>query len=403
MKRKLWLSLTLTGMMAISLSACGSSGTAEMAKTEESTAAVQDTEEEMTLEELVAAAQAEATAQGAGRFTVYASTSRVEKMLDAFTKTYGIEGDFYHESGQDMYTKLTTELEAKVTDSADVAFLQDAYLMQTQLRNYDWLTNYVPPFLKEDIHQEEQDPLVCYYYNKLFIYNHTDGAAPVTNVWELTEDSYKGKIFMKDLSKESINKNFFAMLTRDDWAEKLAAAYQEHYGTELKLDEDCPNAGYQFIKSFLPNVSYGTGDGDIATNISNGNGGNMALIVYSKLRDDSVLQENLTVSAYEDTQPLPFSGFMYPVYLQMIRSTDRPYTAKLFIYFMMSEEGFQSAFQTKATDIGTYSGNSKVMSLEGDRELEFWKKCLVIEDPQHLQKAYAEGVLDFITFAAANH
>ena len=129
----------------------------------------------------------------------------------------------------------------------------------------------------------------------------------------------------------------------------------------------------------------------------------MALIVYSKLRDDSVLQENLTVSAYEDTQPLPFSGFMYPVYLQMIRSTDRPYTAKLFIYFMMSEEGFQSAFQTKATDIGTYSGNSKVMSLEGDRELEFWKKCLVIEDPQHLQKAYAEGVLDFITFAAANH
>lgn len=396
MRLKKWMSLVLAGMMALSMTACG---------TEKKETAAPETEavqEEMTLEELVAAAQEEAKAPDAGTFTVYAATSRIEKMLNAFSEKYGITGEFYHESGQDMYTKLTTELEAKSADSADVAFLQDAYLMQTQLKAYDYITNYVPETLKDDIQEGDRDPLVCYYYNKLMIYNNKDGAKPVTNVWQLTEADYKGRIFMKDISKESVNKNFFAMLTKEEWADKLAEAYKAYAGKDIELDEDCPNAGYQFIKNFLPNVSYGTGDGDIATDLSNGNGGNMGVIVYSKLRDDSVLQENLTVSAYEDPQPMPFSGFMYPVYLQMIKGTDRPYTAKLFINFMMSEEGFKTAFQAKPTDIGTYSANSTIAPLEGDRDLSFWKDCLVIEDPEYLQKAYGEGVLDFITNAASN-
>lgn len=398
MKLQRFISLALAGTMVLSMTACGGSNP----KAKETTASETITEESMTLEELTAAAQEEAKAAGAGKFTVYASTSRIEKMLNAFSEKYGISGEFYHEGGQDMYTKLTTELEAKSADSADVAFLQDAYLMQTQMKAYDYTINYIPEHLKETIQEGDQNPLVCYYYNKLMIYNNKDGAPPITNVWQLTEDSYKGKIFMKDISKESVNKNFFAMLTKEEWADKLAKAYQEYSGKDIQLDADCPNAGYQFIKNFLPNVNYGTGDGDIAADLSNGNGGNMGIIVYSKLRDDSVLQENLNVSAYEDPQPLPFAGFMYPVYLQMIKGCDRPYTAKLFISFMMSEEGFKTAFQARATDIGTYSANSTVTPLEGDRELSFWKNCLVSEDPEYLQKAYAEGVLDFITNAASD-
>jgi iron(III) transport system substrate-binding protein len=64
----------------------------------------------------------------------------------------------------------------------------------------------------------------------------------------------------------------------------------------------------------------------------------------------------------------------------------------------MTEDGFKSAFQTKAADIGTYSTNTTISPLEGDRELTFWKDCLVIEDPTYLPDAYAGGVLDFITY-----
>ena len=134
-----------------------------------------------------------------------------------------------------MYTKLTTELEAKVTDSADVAFLQDAYLMQTQLRNYDYLTNYVPPFLKEDIHQEEQDPLVCYYYNKLFIYNHTDGAAPVSYTHLATNPSPNFFVtFFKMISDISVAPYSFVYRSAGDFIN--CKVDDQHQYDDQKID-----------------------------------------------------------------------------------------------------------------------------------------------------------------------
>lgn len=417
-KTKRGLAILMAAAMTVSLSACSSNeaaptteAPAQTTKGEapavETTAAGGDkaletqgeaSDTEMSLDDLVKAAQDEAAAPGAGTFMVYAPTSRIAKALDAFKETYGIESEYYNESGQDLYTKLTTELEAGTKDTADVVLMQDSYLFQTQLVNYDYVTNYVPSYLAEDIIKEDQDPLVCYYYNKLLIYNNTDGSEGITNIWQLTEDAMSGKLFMKDISKESVNKNFLAMLTGDEWSGKIEAAYRNYYGKDIELDEDCPNAGYQFIKALMKNVTFGSGDGDIATELSNGLGGNMGLFVYSKLRDDSVDQNKLNVVAYDEPQAEGFSGFMYPMYLQMISTTDRPYTSRLFIYFLMTEDGFKSAFQTKAADIGTYSTNTSIAPLEGDRELTFWKDCLVIEDPLYLPEAYAGGVLDFITY-----
>lgn len=409
------LACMVAAAMVSSLTACGSgkkepetakapetetaaaSGGTEAEKAESQAAA----DDDMTLEQLIEAAQNEATADGAGTFMVYAPTSRIGKAMDAFTEEYGIPGEYYNESGQDLYTKLTTELEANTKDTADVVLMQDSYLFQTQLVNYDYVTNYVPPFLKDQIIEEDQNPLICYYYNKLFIQNNTDGSKGISNVWELTEDAYKGKVFMKDISKESVNKNFLAMLTNDEWAGKLATAYKDFYGKDIELDEDCDNAGYQFIKNLVANITFGSGDGDIAVELADGLGGNMGLFVYSKLRDDSVDQDKLSVVAYQEKQPEGFSGFMFPMYIQMVTNTDRPYTAKLFIYYMMTKEGFTSVFQTKAADIGTYSTNSTIPPLEGDKELSFWKDCLVIEDPKYLPDAYAGGILDFITYCTS--
>ncbi|MGP1433840.1 MAG: ABC transporter substrate-binding protein [Catonella sp.] len=398
MKKK-FLCCLLAGAMVFSMTACGNGakndGSAGIA------AASKDMAENMSLEELVKAAQDEASAKDAGTFMVYSPTSRVEKALNAFAEEYGIKGECYNESGQDLYTKLTTELEANSKETADVALLQDSYLFQTQLKAFEYVENYIPPYIKDDIKDEDKSTLVCYYYNKLLIYNNKDGAKEISNVWQLTEPEYKGKIFMKDISKESVNKNFLAGLTSPEFSDKLAKAYKEFYGKDITLDEDCKNAGYQFIRKFMPNVTFGSGDGDIATELSDGNGGNIGLIVYSKLRDDSVKQENLTVAAYQEKQPDCFSGFMYPMYLQMIKNTDRPYTARLFIYFLMTEKGFKSAFQTKAADIGTYSANTKITPLEGDKNLDFWKNCLVKEDTNYLSEAYANGILDFITYSTS--
>jgi iron(III) transport system substrate-binding protein len=386
----------LAAASLLSTAACSSddSGTPSGSTTASSSAA-----DDMTLDQLIQAAKDEANASGAPGFMVYAPSSRVGDALKAFTAAYGIAGESYNASGQDLYTKLTTEITAGTKNTADVVLMQDSYLFQSQLVLDGYVTNYVPADLKAKIPAEDQSPLIMYYYNKLFIYNNTNDAKDITNVWDLTDAAYKGKVFIKDLSKESVNQNWLAMLTSDTWSAKLADAYKVKYGKDIVLDKDSPNAGYQYIRALLPNVKFGSGDGDIAVELADGNGGNVGLFVYSKLRDASVDSTKLTVSAYDKPQPVGFSGFMYPMYLQMVTNTDRPYTARLFIHFLMTKEGFTSAFQTKAADIGTYSTNSDIGPLEGDQPLAFWKDCLVIEDPEYLPQAYADGILDFITQA----
>ena len=120
MKAKKLISCLLTGAMVLSMVACGSEPASNESQPQQSAvkesseapasseAQTQDETKEMTLEELVAAAQEEASVDGAGSFMVYAPTSRIEKALKAFTEEYGIQGEYYNESGQDLYTKLTT-------------------------------------------------------------------------------------------------------------------------------------------------------------------------------------------------------------------------------------------------------------------------------------------------------
>lgn len=154
MKAKKVISCLMAGAMVLSMAACGSGDATNDASssrqesvqesskegTDSTVEESQSSSNEMTLDELVAAAQEEASAADAGTFMVYAPTSRIEKALKAFSEEYGIQGEYYNESGQDLYTKLTTELEAGVKDTADVALLQDSYLFQTQLQNYDYNT-----------------------------------------------------------------------------------------------------------------------------------------------------------------------------------------------------------------------------------------------------------------------
>ena len=73
--------------------------------------------------------------------------------------------------------------------------------------------------------------------------------------------------------------------------------------------------------------------------------GKIGLFVLSKLRSSSVLTDNLTVAQYDASENgytvEPFSGFMYPMYAMISANATRPYTAMLFIEYLLTQEGFQ--------------------------------------------------------------
>lgn len=228
-------------------------------------------------------------------------------------------------------------------------------------------------------------PLAHQFINKLFIWNNTKGeAAPkFKNVWELTEEKFKGKIFFKSPESEQVNLNFLITLTSPTWVSKMEASYKEYFKRDFVKTEELKNASYGWIKAFLENAdtsSY-TSDTKMAAGVSNEtNADKVGLFVLSKLRDKSVTSENLQVGAWTTEGITPFAGFMYSIYAQLASKGPRPYTAMLFTNYLMTEEGFAPW----KTAVGGYSSNKSIKEFEGDKPLSFYKQNLVVEDGAYI-------------------
>jgi iron(III) transport system substrate-binding protein len=258
--------------------------------------------------------------------------------------------------------------------------------------------NYVPGALASVIGQADQVPLVHQYINKLFIWNVLGDNAPViTNVWQLTEPALKDRIFFKNPANEQVNNNFLIMCTSDEWAAKIAAAYKSYYGKDIELGS-YKNAGYKWVAEFLANVNFSvSSDTNICNTVASAeSAGSMGLFVLSKTRDlDAALKANLQVGAFTEAQIEPFSGFMYPLYVQMTKAANRPYTAMLFINYLMTSEGFAPWGGAGTSILGAYSTNPAIGAADGDQAIDFWKNCLVAEDAAYIMQNRV-AVSDFI-------
>lgn len=346
--------------------------------------------EAMTHEELLEKALTEE-----GSFVVYGNTSRIATALEEFTALYGIAGEANNLKDAEIYIKLETEMSGGAK-GADMVMIQDGASLNSQALEMGYLVNFVPASVKDSVGEEDLNPLVQQYINKVFIWNNLgDNAPAITNVWQLTEPQMKGNVIFKNPESEQVNMNFLVMLTSPEWSDKLAQAYESLYGTPIDLS-GYENAGYKWIAEFLSNCTFGNSDTTIAEDISQESAqGKIGLFVLSKLRSSSVYTDNLTVGQYKATEEgtaiEPFSGFMYPMYAMVTSNASRPYTAMLFIEYLMTSEGFAPWGKS----IGAYSTNTQVVPNEGDLGIDVWKQTLVMEDPDYILDAY-EDVYSFV-------
>ena len=359
--------------------------------------------EEQTVAELAKAAESlthdqlvEKAMEEDGTFVVYGNTSRIVTAAENFGALYGIPFEGSNLKDSEIYTKLSTEIKGGAK-GADMVMIQDGASLQSQAIDTGYLVNFVPSSVKETVAEGDRNPLVHQFINKVFIWNNKgDNVPAITNVWQLTEPQYKGNIVFKSPDAEQVNMNFLVMLTSEEWSSKLAEAYKNYYEEEIDLG-DYENAGYKWIAEFLENCVFGNSDTTLAEEISQETAqGKIGLFVLSKLRSSSVYTENLTVGQYvaaeTDEAIEPFSGFMYPMYAMISVNASRPYTAMLFIEYLMTQDGFKPWGKS----IGAYSTNTAVIPNEGDLALDAWKASLVMEDPEYILDNY-EDVYSFVT------
>ena len=385
------------------LAACGGGGGDEQADAvADKVAAAQN----MTDEELIALAKEES-----GKFIAYGNSSRIVDAMNGFVTKYGTQIGLSSSNAtasklddSSIYQTITTEATAvDKSSAASMVLVQDSATLSQYREQTTLLTNYIPKGMDEVMGENDMVPLAHQYINKLFIWNNTGSNVPsFTNVWELTESKYAEKIYFKSPTSEQVNMNFLIMLTSDTWSGKLETAYtawnDNAAATDVGEGKTYPTYGHKWITEFLNNCNFTiNSDTTIAQSLSDpDNAGNMGLFVLSKLRDSSVIADNLQVAAWANktgetyTRIEPFAGFMYALYAQLVTNGPRPYTAMLFVNYLMTEEGF-----SPWASMGGYSANSSIPVTDGDSELSFWRDTLVFEDGAYIKSVKTEMV-DYI-------
>ncbi|GIG35613.1 ABC transporter substrate-binding protein [Cellulomonas pakistanensis] len=286
----------------------------------------------LTHEELVERAEAE------GEVAVYAFTSRIATVEEAFEAEYpGIDVVASDISSTELITRLASE-HAAGSATADVAYVSDAPVVVTELLADGVLTPYVPPRVADALPEEHRSPLVANRLStKVLMYNeeaYPDGS-PVANLWELTEPAWAGKVVLVD---PNVRGDYLDLATEMSLrADEMAAAYEEHAGEELVLDEGVQDAGLQFLADLYANDAVLVDDTD-TVNAAVGATGQaeppVGFTSYSDRRDNE--DEGWALQVAHGVAPSP--GIVFPAYLGVTAGAENPAAARLLVDFMMGDD-----------------------------------------------------------------
>ena len=168
----------------------------------------------------------------------------------------GIEVEPFDISTNELLEKVTREYDAG-QHVADVVHIKDQdgtlyneYILARKFYNYkpaDILSHIDEKYTKTQTPMYVE--LTQLFYNSEA---YPDGS-PVTNIWQLTEPEWKGRVMMQNPLDNLAWGSWITGFCVGDVPDELAASYKELYGKELTLSDGCENAGYEFLKRLHAN------------------------------------------------------------------------------------------------------------------------------------------------------
>ncbi|HTN63473.1 MAG TPA: ABC transporter substrate-binding protein [Devosia sp.] len=285
-------------------------------------------QEAFDLDALATAAKAEAP------ITVYAVTGKIVETAEAFTAKYGVEATGKKVNEADQIELLIRESQSG-NIVGDVSVAADVASIVGQLIPSKILENWVPPDVEADIAEANRDPLVLVTDPQVWTYNtEVYDTCPVTNVWQLTEPEWARKVTMLDPLVKPAYADWFNQLETHHDAE-MAAAYEALYGKKLETTEKSATAAW--VKAYAQNQPLLADSSGVSEAI--GAPGQtepyFGITSTAKYRDNEAKGFKLGVCQ----NMAPFSGFLYPGYGMIATGTKSPNAARLFIHYLLTEEG----------------------------------------------------------------
>jgi len=286
----------------------------------------------------------EAAAKAEGSVVVYSNSSKIEKLIEPWAALYP---EIKMEGGDtdDIAVKMQAEQEAGNV-VGDIWFNSDGHLLYGEFLPNQWAWWYMPPGVVEEEVTAERPYVMTRRSVDVIGYNqeiYPDGC-PLTNWWQLTEPELKGKFYMEDPISDSSTTAKIALIV--EHADEMAAAYESLYGRDWTTDEayseDISNAGYLFLRKLAqnePGIQPGGDEVDAAfATLGMDPSGEPGYGWTGLSSYENTLEGELAMAPCYGLEPVV--GILKATYAAIANNATHPNAAKLFIRFLLSEEGF---------------------------------------------------------------
>jgi len=296
------------------------------------TAAMATDLDSMTPEQLLPLAQKE------GSVTVFSLSSRIAKVEKAFEAAYpGVDLIGLDMSSTKQIARLEAEQQAGV-HAVDVLYIADTPVVFTKLLEAKRIVNYVPPRVAGQIDDRYKGPLLTQRLStKVLMYNEKayPGGSPVTNLWQLTQPEWQGKVLMVDPSQRGELLDLLTEIALHP--DEMASAYKAQFGKDIVVDADLQGAGEQFIKDLFANDLILVPNSDVLNkSVGDATAKNppVGFGTYSDRRDNE--KEGWALQIANNVEPA--NGILFPAVLTIADKAPNPAAARLLIDFMFGDD-----------------------------------------------------------------
>lgn len=276
---------------------------------------------------LLEAARAEAP------LLVIDSTGKIRKQAKAFGEKYGLDINGTKSKAPATIRMIVGEAQAGNV-KADVITVSDTPAATAQLLKPGYAVSYLPSDMVDFIPEGSRDPLVVSNSPVVWSYNTAlNDSCPVSNIWDLTEAAWTGRIAMPDpLAKPAYTDWFNQMAMHHE--DKISAAYEAKFGKAFEGNSATEAwvtalaANQPLLTSSDSDVAAAVGSPDATENF-------VGIMSTAKYRSN---EDGMKLGICAGMEPMV--GLLTPKFMMITAGNDSPNAAKLFVHYMLTEEGW---------------------------------------------------------------
>lgn len=291
-------------------------------------------------------------ALGEDTLVIYSVSSRVFDVKESFEKEYpGLTVEVKDIRGQDLVNMLLTNYEEGNFDCDLVLCSDSDGSLQKKLLEPGLIYTYIPWDIESHMKEEHTEDALDIVGELLMLFYNENvfDESPIRNIWELTEEQYKGKIIMASPLSSFSTYGFCSTLLSE--SQKIAEAYETYSGDELQIPEG-KTAGEVFWEQASENIVFTNSSDEVLEGIG-GSGGDeysIGIMISSKMR-----YQELGYHFAPIYQLNPFSAVYTPNSITIAGGSKNVNCAKLFIRYLLGETDGTGEGITPYMTRGTWS------------------------------------------------